>query len=55
MGFEILQNIIDFNKAQPSIEDESLENDECPDCVWPLKVNSKGQKACPMCERIWRV
>jgi uncharacterized Zn finger protein (UPF0148 family) len=53
MGYETLKNIIDFNKAQPSIEAEALAKNECPDCAYPLKVNSRGQKACPICERIY--
>jgi hypothetical protein len=54
MGFETLKNILDFNKAQPSINEQCLANNECPDCAWPLKVNSAGEKACPICEKVFR-
>jgi hypothetical protein len=54
MGFETLKNILDFNKAQPSIVEQCLENNECPDCAWPLKVNSAGDKACPICEKVYK-
>ena len=54
MGLEVLLNIIKENRSQPSIEDEALANDECPDHVWPLKINSKGEKACPIDGRIWK-
>ena len=51
---EELKNIIAFNKAQQSITAEALANNECPDCAWPLKVNSEGMKACPICEKVFR-
>jgi uncharacterized Zn finger protein (UPF0148 family) len=51
---ETLKNIIDFNKAQTPINEELLARNECPDCAWPLKVNSAGDKACPICEKVYR-
>ncbi len=54
MSFEVLKEIIKFNKAQPSIEKEALDNNECPDCGWVLNVNSKGERSCPICGRKWR-
>jgi hypothetical protein len=53
-GFEILKEISDFNKAQPTSEAEDLSNNLCPDCDWPLSENSEGVKACPICGKIWR-
>ena len=52
MGFESLKNILEANKQQAAI-DAAIALTECPECAWPLKVNSAGQKACPICERIW--
>jgi hypothetical protein len=54
MGWETLKNIIEFNKAQKTVEEVALENNECPYDVWPLNVNSDGAKACPICGRIWK-
>ena len=55
MGFETLKNILDFNKEQEELDkQEAMYPTECPDCAWPLLENSKGQKTCPICERIWR-
>lgn len=56
MGFETLQNIIDFNREQAAAhpQDEDLENNLCPFDAWPLDENSKGKKSCPICGRIWR-
>ncbi len=55
MGYETLKNIIEFNKEQIKIDDEIAQNPtECPDCVWELDTNSKGEKSCPICGRIWR-
>jgi len=53
MGFETLKNIIDWNRAQKPGELEDLENDMCPYDWWPLAENSKGEKGCPICGRIW--
>jgi len=57
MSFEQLKNIIDFNKEQANLhpQDEDLENNQCPYDDWPLKTNSKGEKGCSICGRIWRV
>ena len=55
MGYETLQNIIDFNREQARLhpEDEDLENDLCPYDAWTLKTNSRGYKSCEICGRIW--
>ena len=54
MGFETLKNIMDANKAQAEIGNQIAQNPtECPECAWPLKVNSAGAKACPICEKVW--
>ena len=55
MGYETLQNIIDFNKEQEEIgKEEAMNPTECPDHAWPLDVNSKGEKSCPIDGRVWR-
>jgi len=56
MGFETLKNIIDFNKEQAELHqvDQELENDLCPYCAWELDINSKGERSCPICERIYK-
>ena len=55
MGFETLKNIIEFNKEQLEIEkQEELNPTECPYDAWTLKENSKGEKSCEICGRIWR-
>ena len=54
MGFETLQNIINFNKEQAEIDrEEAMNPTVCPDCVWELDINSKGEKSCPICGRVW--
>jgi len=55
MGFETLKNIIDFNREQARLHpaDEDLENDICPYDAWGLDINSKGERSCPICGRIW--
>ena len=53
MDFEGLKAMIDRNKAQPTIEEEALASNECPDCMVRLKVNERGQKACPICGHIY--
>lgn len=49
MGFETLKNIIEANQVT---KDEP--QTECPDCAWPLNVNSTGEKSCPICEKVWK-
>ena len=52
---EVLKNIILENKEQIELEkQEAMNPTECPDCDWTLKVNSKGEKSCEICGRIWR-
>ncbi len=55
MSFEQLKNILDWNKENQTNHhiDEDLENNLCPYDAWPLNENSKGQKSCPICGRIW--
>jgi uncharacterized Zn finger protein (UPF0148 family) len=48
-GFEGLHEMIKSNKAQPTIEEEALKNKLCPECIWPLKENEKGELICQMC------
>ena len=57
MGLEQLKNIIRENKEQAELDKQAEETaniTECPDHAWPLKVNSKGEKSCPIDGRIWR-
>jgi len=55
MGFETLKNIIDFNKQQEELgRQEEMNPTECPWDAWPLDINSKGAKSCPICGRVWR-
>ena len=54
MGTETLKNIIEFNKAQPSVEEEALANNECPYDGFSLKTNSKGERACEFCGRLYK-
>lgn len=55
MGFETIKNIMDENKAEEERgKQEAMSPTECPNCAWPLEENSKGQKICPVCERIWK-
>ena len=55
MGIEILKNIIKQNKEQAILdEQEAMNPTECPDCAWTLRENSKGQKSCEICGRIWK-
>ena len=50
---EQLKNWMDWNREQKTIKQEALENDECPYCYWTLKINSKGEKSCEICGRIY--
>ena len=55
MGFEQLKNIIEENRKQAEIDREDAMNPtECPDCVWNLSENSKGELSCPICGRVWK-
>ena len=55
MSFEQLKNIIKENKEQAERDyQESLDPTECPYCAWDLKVNSKGEKSCPICGRTYK-
>ena len=55
MGFETLKNIIEENRKQAELDrEEAMNPTECPDCGWTLKENSKGQKSCEICGRIWK-
>ena len=57
MGFETLLNIIKENKAQAELDkqaEETANMTECPYDAWPLKENSKGEKSCPICGRIFK-
>jgi len=42
------------NREQPTIEEDSLESNECPVCMWRMKVREDGTKSCPVCGRIYR-
>ncbi len=54
MSFEQLKNIIEQNKEQEILdEQEAMNPTECPWDAWPLDENSKGEKSCPICERIF--
>jgi len=47
-GDEILQ-------WKKEVESQELEEIiECPECAWDLQINEKGEKACPICGRIWK-
>ena len=55
MGFETLKNIIAENKEQEELaKQEAMNPTICEDCAWELDINSKGEKSCPICSRIWR-
>ncbi len=55
MGFETLNNIIDYNKEREECltEDEDLANNLCPFCDWPLDINSEGKRSCVICGRVF--
>ena len=48
-----LKNWLDENRAQPSVEEEALENNECPYDGFSLKTNSKGKRSCEFCGRVF--
>lgn len=56
MGFEQLKDIIKENKEQIELDNQEAINPiECPYCVWTLKENSKGEKSCEICGRIYGI
>ena len=53
-GFEGLKAMLDRNKKQKSIEEDDLEKNLCPICLWKLKINEKtGERACLICGRFY--
>ena len=54
MSFETLKNILKENREQKSVEEEALENNECPIDGFALKTNSKGERSCEFCGRIYK-
>ncbi len=53
MDFNGLLETLKRNREQPTIEEEALQNNECPYDAWNLKVNERGERTCPVCGRIW--
>jgi rubrerythrin len=54
MGFQTIKDCIDFNKEEEERgKEEALKPTVCPDCDWILSENSKGERSCPICGRIW--
>lgn len=53
MDFKGVLETLKRNREQPTIEDEEVAQNQCPFDAWPLKVNDKGQKRCPVCGRTW--
>lgn len=54
MGFNTLSEIMEANRRQAEIDEEIAVNPtECPYDAWPLSVNERGKKSCPICERVW--
>jgi len=54
MAFDTLKNIIDYNKEQEELGRREKENPtRCQECDWELHENSKGQKSCEVCGRIY--
>ena len=52
MSFEQLKNIRDYNIEQERLSREE-ELTECPYDAWPLNINSRGEKSCPICGRVY--
>ena len=46
-GFDGLLESIKRNREQPTIEEEALENNECPIHMVQLKENERGELSCP--------
>ncbi len=54
MGFETLKNILEANRIQAEVDkQEAMNPTERPWDAWPLDENSKGEKSCPICGRIF--
>jgi len=53
-GFEELKAILKRNREQKTVEEETLENNECPYDGFSLKINSKGERSCEFCGRIYK-
>jgi predicted RNA-binding Zn-ribbon protein involved in translation (DUF1610 family) len=54
-GFQVIKDCIEFNKEQERLaKEEAIRPTECPDCAWNLSENSRGERSCPICGRIWR-
>ena len=51
---EQLKNWMDWNREQKSVEEEALENNECPYDGFSLRTNSKGERSCEFCGRIYK-
>ena len=54
MSFETLKNILKENREQKTVEEDALENNECPYDGFALKTNSKGERSCEFCGRIYK-
>ena len=52
-GFEELKAILKGNREQKTVEEEALENNECPWDGFALQENSKGERACEFCGRTY--
>lgn len=48
-----LLDIKKFNAEQLSCEEDDIEKGLCPQCDWTLKINERGEKACPICGRFY--
>jgi len=54
MGYEQLANMMEYNKEMEELgREEKMNPTECPICGGALNENSRGDKSCPMCARIW--
>ncbi len=54
MGYEQLKNMAEFNREQEIIgREEALNPTVCPWDEWPLSINSRDERSCPICEMVW--
>jgi len=53
MSFETLKNIIEFNRSQPSSEQEDIDNLICPDDGFSLIEDSQGKLHCEFCGKVY--